>query len=539
MSVNKKKLKTIKKAHKNSNKYYKAKIVELENKLEDKSNFLASMSHEIRTPMNAIIALSQLLLEEKNISTTQNKHLQTIENSSQMLLGIINDILDYSKIEAGKLHLENISFNINMILDYVADIVGIKAQEKNLELIFDIERKVRANFIGDPMRISQIILNLISNAIKFTQTGSITLKVNSTNINQTKTMLQFEVIDTGIGISKEQLNNLFKKYSQADNSISREYGGSGLGLVISKELVTLMDGNIWAESTIEKGSSFFVTLPLEIDSPLEYRVYRLPSKEIMTKKVLIIDSLTKSTKALQNMIAYFHIQTKAVSTFKKAQELLENEEFDIVFVDDSICDYNLLIEYKNRYNLVSVLIQSWVSTLDEKSLKKNQIDSYIKKPFNQKMVFDTFVQLYSENKIAISNQDKVYAKEDLQNLGQRTILLAEDNTINQRIIKGLLSKTEIELFIANNGQELLDLTTTTKNIDLILMDIKMPVMDGYEATKVIRNNPEFDKIPIIAMTANAQQEDINKTKEYGMQEHLTKPIDVKSFYKLLVHKLQT
>jgi len=528
MAINKKRLKYIKKAYKNSNEYYENRIKELENQLQDKSDFLANMSHEIRTPMNAIIALSQLLVEEDNLSKKQNEHLHTITNSSQMLLGIINDILDYSKIEAGKLQLENISFNINIILDYLADMIGLKAKEKGLEVVFDIDRSVRANFIGDPMRISQIILNLMSNAVKFTDKGTITLKVSNIDKNQT---LLFEVIDTGIGITDKQLTNLFQSYSQAKSSTTREYGGSGLGLVISKQLVSLMNGKIWATSKYKKGSSFFVTLPLELESPKEFRVYRLPSKDIMKKRVLIIDSLPKSTEALKNMIGYFHIETQAVKTFKEAKKLLDTKPFDIIFVDDEICNYSTLIEYKKKYNLVNILIQNWMSDFDEKFLKDNGIDTYIKKPFNQKILFDTFVHLYSD--ITVNERKTNYTINDLQTLGKKHILLAEDNSVNQKIIKGLLRKTDLELHIANNGQELLELTKSIKTIDLILMDIKMPIMDGYETTKKLREDSKFDNIPIVAMTANSQPEDINKTKEFGMQDYLCKPLEVKSFYKLL------
>ena len=535
--MNKKRLKHIKKAHKNSNKYYENKIKDLENQLQDKSDFLASMSHEIRTPMNAIIALSQILLEEDKLSKKQNEHLHTINNSSQMLLGIINDILDYSKIEAGKLTLENISFDINMILDYVADMIGLKAQEKGLELIFDIERTVRANFIGDPLRISQIILNLMSNAVKFTEKGSITLKVGNLDISETKTTLQFEIVDTGIGITKDQLNNLFQTYSQAKNSTTREYGGSGLGLVISKELIKLMDGQVWAKSEPNQGSSFFVTIPLEFSSPKELRIYRLPSKEIMKKRVLIIDSLSKSTQSLKNMIGYFHIETESVKTFKEAKKLLESKKFDIIFIDDAVCDYHTLLEYKNKYKLITVLIHNWMSVFDDDFFTQHKIDTYIKKPFNQKILFDTFTRLYSDKKIISDDKKTVFTKQDLQNLGKKNILLAEDNSINQKIIQGLLKDTDLKLHIAENGEELLELAKETKNIDLIFMDIKMPIMDGYETTKRLREDVQFNNIPIIAMTANSQLEDVKKAKEYGMQEHLSKPIEVKSFYKLLINYL--
>ena len=535
--MNKKNLKHTNKTYKNSDKYYIKKIKKLECDLQNKSDFLANMSHEIRTPMNAIIALSQLLIEEDKLSSKQFEYIKTISTSSNMLLGIINDILDYSKIEAGKLQLEHIPFDLNMILDYIADMTSVTAHEKNIELIFDIDRNVRANFIGDPMRVSQIILNLISNAIKFTDKGSVTLKVNSLDTDKTKTYLQFEVVDTGIGISKEQLSTLFQNYSQADNSTSRKYGGSGLGLVISKQLVSLMHGVIWAKSETDKGSSFFVKLLLEIDSPKEYRVYRLPSKEIMQKKVLIINSSIESTKALKNMINYFHIETHCVETFQEAQKELRDKDFDIVFIDEELCDYSAIKKCKEIHDVVIILIQNWMSNFDEQFFEENNIDTYIKKPFNQKILFDTFVHLYSTQKISFNKTQKTYNKKSLKKVGKKHILLAEDSTINQRIIKGLLAESDIELSIANNGQELLELLEKSQSIDLIFMDIKMPIMDGYEATKVIRGDSIYDSIPIIAMTANSQPQEIKKAKEFGMQDYLVKPIDIQLFYSIILKNL--
>jgi len=282
--------KTLKLINYNDDDSYDEKIKSLEEKIKNKSDFLASMSHEIRTPMNAIIGFSNLLMKEDNLEEQQLEYAKTINKSSQLLLGLINDILDYSKIEAGALQLEETPFNINMILDYTSDMLGLKAQDKNVELIFDINHNVRPNLVGDPLRISQILLNLVGNAVKFTDQGSITLKITTLDTIEDKTHIQFEINDTGIGLTQEQIEMLFQDYSQASSSTSRKYGGTGLGLSISKQLTELMDGHIWAESNSNNGSTFFVILTLKINKDKDNRSYHLPSKEMMQKNILIIDS---------------------------------------------------------------------------------------------------------------------------------------------------------------------------------------------------------------------------------------------------------
>lgn len=517
------------------NSAHSDEISTLKKQLQDKSDFLASMSHELRTPMNAIIGLSQVLIEGGGLSKKQLENVNTISNSSNMLLGLINDILDYSKIDAGKLSLENISFDLNMILDYIADMVGQSAKEKGLELIFNIDRGVRANFLGDPMRISQIILNMMSNAIKFTQEGSICINVSSQDIDAHRTTLKFEVKDSGIGLTSKQIESLFQDYSQASSDTSRKYGGTGLGLTISKQLTELMHGKIWVESEYGEGSTFFIELKLEYEKPKEFRVYRLPSKDIMQKRILIIDSRKKTSAALRNMLGYFHMNMESVSSVSEAQVLLEKASFDIVFIDEHMCEQNSFAKIEKRHPFSVVLIQDWASSADETYYGDNGIDTYIKRPFNQQMLFETILRLYgpSENESSKRN----YTKDDIVNLGKHTILVAEDNLINQKVLSGLLLGTGLELLFANDGEEALVMLKLKSNFDLVFMDINMPNIDGYEATRKIRENKLYDDLPIVAMTADAFPEDIQKSKDVGMQDHLAKPIDVLSLYEVLIKYL--
>ncbi len=515
---------------------YKTKLEVAKKAVIDKSNFLAGMSHEIRTPMNAIIGLSHLLLDDGELNEQQFDYLGKISRSSQMLLGIINDILDFSKIEAGKLQLEHIVFDLNMILDHVADMIGIKAQEKELDLVFDIEYNVKSHFIGDPLRISQIMLNLMSNAVKFTDEGSITLKVRTLDNNGSKIKLQFDVTDTGIGLTSQQLEHLFESYTQAEGSTTRKYGGTGLGLSISKQLTELMQGRIWAESEYGKGTTFSVLIVLGVDTLDERRSYHLPSKSLMQKRILIIESHQKSAEALNHMLGYFHMPVERTHTLLEAKKILESESIDIIFIDDKFYPLFDLSQYKNK-GIKVVLLEDRISDVARQEHENGNIDTSLKKPFNQQMVFDTILRLYGNKELSIVEKRDL-KKEDLLVLGHQCILLAEDNAINQRVIQGLLCKLDFELDIVENGQRALDALHKKGTYDLILMDIHMPVMDGYEASKQIRAHSEFDAIPIIALTADVMPEDIAFAKEHGMQDHLAKPIDVHSLYELLLHYLQ-
>lgn len=513
-------------------------INDLKQQLKDKSDFLASMSHELRTPMNAIIGLSQVLIDENELSAKQLDSIKTIHNSSNMLLGLINDILDFSKIEAGKLTLEKISFDLNMILDYIADMIGITVKEKGIELIFNIEHGVRANYLGDPMRISQILLNMMSNAVKFTDEGSISINVRSQDVDSAKTMLQFEVKDSGIGLTQEQVNKLFKSYSQADTSTSRKYGGTGLGLMISKQLTERMNGKIWVESIYGEGSSFFINLELEYENAKENRAYRLPSKEIMQKSILIIDSHKKSVDALENMLDYFHMNIQSTDSINEAKNKLKEEVYDIVFVDDKMSEHNSTVFLDMENPPLVVLIQDWMDNREDVYFDKYNIDAYIKRPFNQKMLFDTILELYANDTSFSTSIKKSYSKEDVIALGKHTVLVAEDNPINQKVLQGLLSGTTLELVFVENGQLVLDTLNTRDDIELVLMDIQMPVLDGYETTTLIRKNKKYDNLTIIAMTADVMPEDIKKAKKSGMQDHIAKPIDILSLYSVFCTYLQ-
>ncbi|MFA6196326.1 MAG: response regulator [Sulfurimonas sp.] len=516
---------------------YEDKLHDSQRKLEQRSEFFASMSHEIRTPMNAIIGLSQILVEDKTLTREQLETAKAISSASNMLLGIINDILDFSKIEAGKIVLEERAFDLNMILSYLADMMSYKALEKGINLTFDIDHNIGRNYLGDPFRISQILLNLLGNAVKFTNSGGVTLSIKALDAKDGKSLVKFAISDTGIGLKKEQIQNLFQSYTQASSDTSRKYGGTGLGLSISKQLVTLMDGEIWAESQYGKGATFFVTLTLETNESTDKRKYRLPSKDIMQMRVLIIDSNLESLLSLSNLLQYFHIPVESAINLNEANACMNKSNFDILFVDRDMYDVLDINAYKVKTKAHIVLIQNWENILKNEKVDYSVVDEVLKRPFHQQMIFEILSSLYNMNGIPNNkNQTDVSSKDDIKALGHHKILIAEDNSINQKVMRGLLADTELELVFANDGKEALHQLNRT-SFELIFMDINMPNLDGLMTTQIIRKKSKFDKIVIVGLSGDANDEDKEKAKSVGMQDYLLKPIDIKALYEVLIKYL--
>lgn len=505
----------------------------IQESIQAKNDFIAMMSHEIRAPINAIMGMSHLVLESR-LTVTQRSQITKIKDSASLLLNLINDILDHSKIEAGKVTIEQIPFDLNALLDDISNIITHKANEKHIELIFDIDRSVPNKLIGDPLRLLQVLVNLLNNAIKFTEQGHVILRARGQQISRLNLKIHFEVIDTGIGMDQGQIAKLFQSYTQADESITRKYGGTGLGLAICKNLVSLMGGSIQVSSEPNIGSTFSFNIKLHSDFDFEKRHYRLPSTDLMSKNALILDESTDHSSVLQRGLEYFHYEVKSISESSDAVALFKNYAFDIVFIDTKmVLTGEFKRELQNRIK-EDALKLVWMG----EDIKKR--GGYIlSKPFNQLDIFNTVLAIYGYMDQSGKHQNNTKKlKESLKKFGGETLLLAEDNEINRSIIAGLLAGTDIVIVTAETGQQAVDIVNENPNVNVILMDIQMPIMDGFEASRIIRLNQEFDPIPIIAVTGNTLENDIQNISNAGMNGHIAKPIDVNTFYTTLYYAFE-
>ncbi|MCX6072992.1 MAG: ATP-binding protein [Campylobacterales bacterium] len=521
------------KALKNRNQLLSREKEEIQNVMQAKNEFIAMMNHDIRAPINAIMGINHLLLES-DLTLRQRSQLTKIKDASTILLTLVNDILDHSKIEAGKIIIEKIPFNLNTVLDNISNIISQKANEKNLALIFDIDKSVPNKLIGDPLRLFQIMVNLLNNAIKFTDTGNVILRLRAEQITSLDVKIHFAIIDTGIGIKPESLKQLFTPYVQADATITRKYGGTGLGLIICKNLISLMGGSIHVESTPNQGSTFSFELHFYSDSAYEKRRYRLPTTDLMSKNGLILETNLISAEVLKRGLEYFHYEVKIVTNPADALAVLKNHFLDILFIDTNMI---LSGEFKKE-------LQNRVKNEDLKLVWmgddfKRRGGIILAKPYNQLRIFNTILLAYGhlDQEKQVQNNGQKF-KEKLKQFSGETLLLAEDNEINCSIVKGLLAGTNITVITASNGKEAIEMVEQNSTIKVILMDIQMPIMDGFEATKWIRQDPKKDFISIIAVTGNTFEKDIHKISHSGMDGHIGKPLDVNTFYTTLYYAFE-